>query len=143
VLRFSVSNQPNTKTSHLQISTTNNHEEQNFLPYIVTHAADPVRFAISDPGALNHAVKRVGMDEFNNLDRSQLVMISTLEPCEMCRGAMLHYRVYHTRFMKDKPFGRWLRSHMRSIRYEPGKRKADGEAIQDSLFWLHPEYDTE
>jgi tRNA(Arg) A34 adenosine deaminase TadA len=90
--------------------------------------------------AMNDAVKRLGIAEFNKLDRNDLVMISSYEPCEMCRGAMVHHGIRKTVFLKDKPFSMWLKTYRRGLLYEFGKRKAKGEGLQDSLFHLHPDY---
>jgi tRNA(Arg) A34 adenosine deaminase TadA len=90
--------------------------------------------------AMNDAVKRMGIHQFNRLDRKELVMVSSYEPCEMCRGAMVHYGIRKTVFLKEKPFSMWLKTYRRGLLYELGKRKANGEEMQDSLFLLHPDY---
>ena len=90
--------------------------------------------------AMNDALKKLGMMHFNSLDREELVMVSSYEPCEMCRGAMVHYGIRNIRFLKDKPFSMWLKTSRRQWLYEWGKRKAEGEEMQDSLFHLHPDY---
>lgn len=90
--------------------------------------------------AINDAVKKIGLSQFNELDRSKLVLVSTLEPCEMCKGAIIHYNIKHVYFMKDKSPLHWNKKQLKSLRYEWFKRKIDGEHIQDSLFYLHPEY---
>jgi tRNA(Arg) A34 adenosine deaminase TadA len=90
--------------------------------------------------AINDAVASMGLDGFNRLDRDKLVLISSFEPCEMCKGTMLHYRIKHLYFMKDKSLVHWTRNHLKSLRYEWNKRKAHGEALQDTLFLLHPDY---
>jgi tRNA(Arg) A34 adenosine deaminase TadA len=90
--------------------------------------------------AMNNAVKMMGLKAFTGLDRRELTMISTFEPCEMCRGAMNHYRVYHSVFLKEKGYSTWFRSTMRDLRYEWHKERSAGEELQDSLFLLHPEF---
>ncbi len=90
--------------------------------------------------AINDAVKKIGLSQFNELDRSKLVLVSTLEPCEMCKGAIIHYNIKHVYFMKDKSPLHWNKKQLKALRYEWFKRKIDGEQIQDSLFHLHPEY---
>lgn len=90
--------------------------------------------------ALNDAVKSRGLKQFNALDRDKLVLISTFEPCEMCKGAMIHYDVKKVIFLKEKPLTHWWKKQYKSIRYEWKKKNADGAQIQDSLFHLHPDY---
>lgn len=90
--------------------------------------------------AINDAVKKVGLAQFNELDRDKLILVSTLEPCEMCKGAIIHYNIKHIYFMKDKSPLHWNKKQLKSLRYEWYKRKIDGEQRQDSLFLLLPEY---
>jgi len=90
--------------------------------------------------AINNAVKKIGLEQFNNLDRDKLILVTTLEPCEMCKGAIVHYNIKHVYFMKDKSPFHWNKKQLKMLQYEWGKRRIDGEHLQDSLFLLHPEY---
>ena len=90
--------------------------------------------------AINDAVKKIGLTQFNNLDRDKLILVSTLEPCEMCKGAIVHYNIKHVYFMKDKSPFHWNKKQLKMLRYEWNKRRINGEHLQDSLLNLHPEY---
>jgi tRNA(adenine34) deaminase len=90
--------------------------------------------------AINDAVKKMGLQKFNKLDRDDLILVSSFEPCEMCRGAILHYNIRHVYFMKNKSAMDWNKKQLKQLRYEWHKRKIDGKHLQDSLFNLHPEY---
>ena len=90
--------------------------------------------------AINDAVKKIGLPQFNELGRDKLILVTTLEPCEMCKGAIIHYNIRHVYFMKDKSPLHWNKKQLKSLRYEWNKRKIDGEQKQDSLFHLLPEY---
>ena len=90
--------------------------------------------------AINDALKKMGWKSFNELDRNELILVSSLEPCEMCKGAILHYNIRNVYFMKDKSPLHWNKKQLKSLRYEWYKRKIPGEERQDSLFNLHPEY---
>ena len=90
--------------------------------------------------AINDAVKKIGLTQFNKLDRKKLILVTTLEPCEMCKGAIIHYNIRNVYFMKDKSPLHWNKNQLKSLRYEWYKRKIDGEQKQDSLFHLHPDY---
>jgi tRNA(Arg) A34 adenosine deaminase TadA len=90
--------------------------------------------------AINDAVKKIGIKQFNELDRSKLILVTTLEPCEMCKGAIIHYNIKHVYFMKDKSPLHWNKKQLKMLRYEWNKRKISGEQQQDSLFYLHPGY---
>ena len=38
--------------------------------------------------AINNAIRKTGFVNFSRLDRDKLILVSTFEPCMMCRGAM-------------------------------------------------------
>lgn len=90
--------------------------------------------------ALNDAIKTMGIENFMHADRSKITIISSYEPCEMCRGTLNHYRINNVLFLKDKSYYRWLKNHVAGIKYEFSKRQAGSEKIQDSLFLLHPDF---
>lgn len=90
--------------------------------------------------AINDAVKKIGLTEFNKLDRSKLILVSSFEPCEMCKGTIIHYNIDHVYFMKDKSPFHWNKKQLKFLRYEWNKRRIKGEQLQDSLFHLHPNY---
>jgi tRNA(Arg) A34 adenosine deaminase TadA len=90
--------------------------------------------------ALNDAIDALGMDTFLKLDRDRLSLISTYEPCEMCRGMFIHYRIFHVSFLKSKPWSRWIKNDRAALLYEWHKTKTGDGHLQDSLFLLHPEY---
>ena len=93
--------------------------------------------------AINNAIKAIGFSAFSKLNRDHLVLISGFEPCRMCQAAINEYNIRHVLFMKGKSLGQWLKNDARSILYEWNKKQCDGEAIQDSLFMLHPRYKSE
>lgn len=94
----------------------------------------------AEVNALNNAIQNMGYEAFMALDKSHLTIYSTYEPCQMCKGTMIHYRISKTMFMKDKSFFRWLKNDGAALIYELSKRQAGREKLQDSLFLLHPDY---
>jgi len=90
--------------------------------------------------AINEAVVKMGMKVFNDLDRKYLELYTTYEPCEMCKGTIMHYNIKKVHFMKSKSLFHWWKKQLKSVFYEVRKQKAIGEEIQDSLFLLHPDY---
>src|SRR5689334_2202358 len=38
--------------------------------------------------AISNAIQKIGFEAFSKLDRKKLVLVSTFEPCMMCRGAI-------------------------------------------------------
>jgi tRNA(adenine34) deaminase len=90
--------------------------------------------------SINDAIKEVGLTTFMNLSRDSIKIITTYEPCEMCKGAILEYKIKSVEFLKSKSLSYWLDEYYRELGYELSKRKLDGEELQDSLFRLHPAY---
>ena len=86
--------------------------------------------------AITDAIKNVGLESFNQLSRDSMKIITTYEPCEMCKGAMIEYGIKSIEFLKSKPFGYWLSQQYNELGYEFSKRKLEGEELQDSLFKL-------
>jgi tRNA(Arg) A34 adenosine deaminase TadA len=80
------------------------------------------------------------MIAFLELDPGRLSVLSTYEPCEMCRGMFIHYRIFNVAFMKNKSWVRWMKNDRAAFLYELNKSKTEGGYLQDSLFLLHPEY---
>lgn len=90
--------------------------------------------------ALNDAVATVGLEKFHKLDRGKLVVVTSFEPCEMCKGTMVHYNIRKIVVMKDKSLWHWWSRDLRSFWYELDKKQTGQGDLQDSLFMLHPDY---
>lgn len=90
--------------------------------------------------AINNAIRKIGFASFSQLDREKLILVTTFEPCLMCKGAIIEYNIHHVYFMKGKGLFHWLKNDVKNLIYEWQKRKTDGEAMQDSLFLLHPKF---
>jgi tRNA(Arg) A34 adenosine deaminase TadA len=90
--------------------------------------------------AISDARNQLGNSGFMALKRDSLVLMTTLEPCLMCRGAMLEYDIRNLRFLKAK--GQWesLRNKKKEFFYNLYRRQADGRELQDSLLYQHPDY---
>jgi len=90
--------------------------------------------------AISDAFRHVGYEAFQKMNRDSLVLVSTFEPCLMCRGAILEYRIRHVIFVKGKPIFHWLKEDFRTFAYYWRRRQAGPEALQDSLFARHPQF---
>lgn len=74
------------------------------------------------------------------LDRSELKIISTLEPCEMCKGVLLHYNVKNVLFIKEKSLSTGLSNNYNEFRYQLNKKHISSPELLDSLNKLHRDY---
>jgi len=90
--------------------------------------------------AISAALQGTGLEEFMAFDRDSLKLISTFEPCEMCIGAILEYRIQNVEFLKGKPLSHWVRENLRRILYRLHLHEREPTCLQDSLFNLHPYY---
>ncbi len=93
--------------------------------------------------ALTDAIRRLGFERFQALDRDSLLLVTTFEPCLMCRGAILEYNVRNVVFLKGKPVLSWLREDLRTFRYSWTRKQGGPASLQDSLFRQHPQYPKE
>jgi tRNA(Arg) A34 adenosine deaminase TadA len=90
--------------------------------------------------AISDAIKNLGFEKFKNLNRDSLVLISTLEPCTMCKGAIELYRIKYVKFLKPKTLLGSLGTTYGDFLYEYHKRQAGPASLQDTLFKKHPEF---
>lgn len=89
--------------------------------------------------ALSDAYSHFG-DEFGKLDRSKLVLYTTYEPCEMCKGAIVHNRIQNVHFELNKGFYDQTKSSLNQLWYELKKKRIDAPDLQENLFLQHPDY---
>jgi tRNA(Arg) A34 adenosine deaminase TadA len=93
--------------------------------------------------AISDAIKTIGFEKFKNLNRDSLVLISTLEPCAMCKGAIELYKIKYVQFLKSKPLLNSLETTYKEYLYEYHKRQAGQSSLQDTLLKKHPEFGNE
>lgn len=90
--------------------------------------------------AISEALDSLGFRQFQTLDRDSLWLITTFEPCLMCAGALAIYNIQKVYFLKEKPLSDNLRQDARLLRYFWKREALQPAALQDSLFYLHPDY---
>lgn len=90
--------------------------------------------------ALSDASTKMGHVKLMALDRDKLSLITTFEPCAMCTGALIEYRIQNVIFVKEKDFGHHLKETIRGWKYQWNKKQSTQKGLQDSLFVLHPHY---
>jgi tRNA(Arg) A34 adenosine deaminase TadA len=89
--------------------------------------------------AMNEAYKAYG-DKFSSLERNDLVLFSTFEPCEMCKGAILHYNIKQVEFEQNKNTWSQIKSSVSSFLYHLNTKRFKADSLQEKLFLLHPDY---
>ena len=90
--------------------------------------------------AISDAMRKTGVDSFMKLDRRQLMLITTLEPCYMCRGAVVEYNIEHVVIVKPKSLYHWFKQWRKIEKYEWNKQAATTDSLQDVLFRKHPQF---
>lgn len=101
---------------------------------------DSVAFGHAEINAITAALKKIGLSKFQTLDRNKLLLYTTLEPCEMCKGALIEYRIKKVFFMKSKSMTYWFKERNWEWVYEYNKSQINGEMLQDFLLNKHPHY---
>ena len=92
--------------------------------------------------AINEAVKRSD-GNFKNLDRDKLVLYSTFEPCEMCKGTILNYNIRNVYFEQKKPLPKQMKMMLKSMYYNFTLGRINAPDLQKNLFLQHPGYKME
>lgn len=83
--------------------------------------------------AVNDAVKNMGWEKFNSLDKNSIIIMTTVEPCEFCKAFMKEYGFGRVEFLEKRPIDYWLNSYWQDLSYEFGKRKLTPTDLIDSL----------
>lgn len=83
--------------------------------------------------AITDAIRRFGKEGFMRLNRDSLELISTLEPCPMCAGAIAEYRIRSVSFLKSAPVDFELSMDYQLARYHFRARRRGDASLQDSL----------
>ncbi len=93
--------------------------------------------------AISQAMQQIGMAGWGKLNKEELTMLTTLEPCAMCRGALIEYHILHTAVVQPKSLRHWWRRWRSGWTYEWQKQQTTNDSIQEQLFRKHPQYDPE
>lgn len=93
--------------------------------------------------AITNLFRAIGIDSFNKLNRDQLYLITTWEPCNMCKGAIIEYNIQHVVCTKTKSLQHWYHQWKKIQQYEWNKQVTNFDTLQEALFKKHPQYNTE
>ena len=86
--------------------------------------------------ALNDAVKSKGWEQFNALDKNSIIIMTTTEPCQLCKSALQEYGISRVEFMNEQTIKYWLNTHWNDFVYELKKRQLEPSDLQDSLMQI-------
>jgi tRNA(Arg) A34 adenosine deaminase TadA len=86
--------------------------------------------------ALNNAIKGRGWEQFNALDKNSIIVMSTTEPCQLCKAALQEYGISRIEFMNKSQTTYWLNSYWHDFIYEIKKRQLEPSDLQDSLIQI-------
>jgi len=92
--------------------------------------------------AFNDAINNFGMREFMKMNRDSLTLISTLEPCQMCKGAILNYNIKYVQFIKEKSISNSVSNRYKEFRYQINKKQVSSPELLDTLSKRHFDYKT-
>ena len=90
--------------------------------------------------AISSVLRRMGEKGFAALNRDSLVLVTSFEPCAMCRGAIVQYNIRRVEIVKSKPPADLLREDLRILRYYWQREFSGPASLQDSLFERHPDF---
>jgi tRNA(Arg) A34 adenosine deaminase TadA len=86
--------------------------------------------------AVNDMLRNMGWNQFNNLDKSSLIVMTTTEPCQLCKAFLQEYGIQNVEFMKKRSLDYWLQTYWNDIAFEFKKRQINPTDLQDSLYQL-------
>ena len=92
--------------------------------------------------AISAALNVFGYKKFMKLDRKRLRLITTFEPCPMCRGAIAEYQIHDIRVLKYKSLHTHWYDWSQTLRAYFNSTPIDAGNLQDSLFKLVPGFDS-
>jgi tRNA(Arg) A34 adenosine deaminase TadA len=104
-----------------------------------TVVADTNAAGHAEINALSSAMRRVGPKAFAALNRDSLVLITTCEPCPMCRGAILECGIHRVIFLKGRPLMDRMREDVNALLYEWRRTQRGPSSLQDALLRRHPD----
>jgi tRNA(Arg) A34 adenosine deaminase TadA len=76
---------------------------------------DPLGHA--EINALINAFESYNYYQFRALDRDSLVMLTSYEPCIMCKGIICHHEIRHVYYLKPKSVKKNINYRVRDLRY--------------------------
>ncbi|MNS40417.1 tRNA-specific adenosine deaminase [compost metagenome] len=92
--------------------------------------------------ALNDATKQIGLDQFRQLHKEELTLITTFEPCLMCRGAAIEAGISHIVSILPKSNADRWKQLKGEWKYNCKSALGINPRFQYDLFKQHPAFDS-
>jgi guanine deaminase len=92
--------------------------------------------------AIADCFKNIGYQKFKSLDRGHLILLTTYEPCTMCKGAIQEYGIQKVVFSFAKRKADKFLNFKHDLKYYYHLKQAKNKRLQYDLFKLHPHFDT-
>jgi tRNA(Arg) A34 adenosine deaminase TadA len=86
----------------------------------------------AEVNAVRMAIRAYGVEGFKKLDRENLALVSTYEPCLMCRGLLSFYGIENVSFIGTLDMSHWWDSKMRNWQYDLQCREATESPSEDA-----------
>ena len=92
--------------------------------------------------AIEDCFKKIGYQKFSKLKQQQLIMLSTYEPCEMCKGAIKEFGIENVVFSFAKRKKDKYNILKNNVEYYLNLQQMENKRLQYDLFQMHPGFDS-
>lgn len=86
--------------------------------------------------------KKMGYQKFKSLDKEHLILLTTYEPCAMCKGTIQEYGIKKVVFSFAKRKGDKISNIKNDLKYYYYLKQTKNKRLQYNLFKMHPDFDT-
>nr|WP_099564238.1 nucleoside deaminase [Gaetbulibacter sp. 4G1] len=92
--------------------------------------------------AVKNCFERIGYKNFKKLNRNKLTLISTYEPCTMCRGLIEEYNIKKVIFSFPKNYKDKLIIFKKNYTYYQKLKQSTNKRLQYNLFKQYKSFDS-
>ena len=92
--------------------------------------------------AIADCFRKIGYSKFNTLNKDYLTLLTTYEPCKMCRGTIQEYGIKHVVFGLAKRKADKISNLKNDLKYYYYLKQMKNKRLQYDLFKLHPTFDS-
>ncbi len=92
--------------------------------------------------ALKNCFESIGLKQFLKLNKQKLTLLSTYEPCEMCKGAIKEYGIKNVVFSFSKRKKDKYNNFKNELKYYINLRQMTNRRLQYDLFLKHSKFDS-